>query len=431
VNFLFAMYQGGGNIPLIAPVAGRLVERGHRVRVLAGPGIFRVSLPVSRGMVDRLRGLGCELATFEAPHVNPYDSAEAPKGATLHWTPRVMAREARVAQFSLWSSSWVRNVSQEIERGRPNAVVADFRLLGALAAAEAAGVPSAALVHNIPPPLAGGAMPPASQGFMPARDSREALRYAKWRSVVQRIYAREGLRFHNKARGEVGLAPLPQLYAQYSTAGRVLMLVSKAFDLDGDVPANTRYVGTPLDDAAAAGTWTPPWPGGDTRPLLLISLSTLAQGQAPLLKRVIEAARELPLRVVVTLGPSMKRDEFTAPVNTVFETFVPHSAVLPHCAAVVTQCGLGALIKTLRHGVPVVCVPIAGDQPDNAARAVRRGAGVRLTSDATVEEIRHAIRSVVETERYTINARNLGGVLALDDGASNAADELEALAAER
>jgi hypothetical protein len=40
VNFLFAMYQGGGNIPLIAPVAGRLVERGHLVRVLAGPGIF-------------------------------------------------------------------------------------------------------------------------------------------------------------------------------------------------------------------------------------------------------------------------------------------------------------------------------------------------------------------------------------------------------
>jgi hypothetical protein len=32
--------------------------------------------------------------------------------------------------------------------------------------------------------------------------------------------------------------------------------------------------------------------------LLLISLSTLAQGQAPLLKRVIEAAGELPLRVM-------------------------------------------------------------------------------------------------------------------------------------
>jgi UDP:flavonoid glycosyltransferase YjiC (YdhE family) len=167
------------------------------------------------------------------------------------------------------------------------------------------------------------------------------------------------------------------------------------------------------------------------RPLLLISLSTLAQGQATLLKRVIEAAGELPLRAMVTLGPAMKRDEFTAPVNTLFETFVPHSAVLPHCAAVVTQCGLGTLIKTLRHGVPVVCVPIAGDQPDNAARAVRRSAGMRLTSEATVEDIRNAIRAVVETKRITINARNLGRLLAPDDGASNAADELEALAAGR
>jgi UDP:flavonoid glycosyltransferase YjiC (YdhE family) len=292
-------------------------------------------------MIDRLAGLGCELARFEVPSVNPYDTAEAPEDTTLRWTPRVMAREAREAQFSLWSSAWARNVSLEIERSRPAAVVADFRLLGALAAAEAAGVPSAALVHNVPPPLAGGAMPPASQGFMPAQDSRESLRYAKWKAVVQRIYAREGLGFHNKARAEIGLAPLPHLHAQYSTAARVLMLVSKAFDFDGDLPANTRYVGTPIDDMGAAGTWTPPWPEGDTRPLLLISLSTVAQGQAPLLERVIEAAGELPLRVVVTLGPSMKRDEFTAPVNTVFETFVPHSAVLPHCAAMVTQCGLG------------------------------------------------------------------------------------------
>jgi hypothetical protein len=162
-----------------------------------------------------------------------------------------MAREAKEAQFLLWSSAWVRNVSVEIERIRPDAVVADYRLVGALAAAEAAGVPSAALVHNIAPPLGGEAMPPASQGFT-ARASRVALRYRKWKAIVRRIYSREGLGFHNKARAEIGLAPLPQLHAQYSTAGRVLMLVSKAFDFDGDL-ANTRYVGTPIDDAAAGG----------------------------------------------------------------------------------------------------------------------------------------------------------------------------------
>ena len=39
LDILVAMFQGGGNIPLILPIVSRLVSRGHRVRVLAGPGV--------------------------------------------------------------------------------------------------------------------------------------------------------------------------------------------------------------------------------------------------------------------------------------------------------------------------------------------------------------------------------------------------------
>jgi len=39
MRILFAMFQGGGNIPLILPIVTRLVARGHDVRVLAGPGV--------------------------------------------------------------------------------------------------------------------------------------------------------------------------------------------------------------------------------------------------------------------------------------------------------------------------------------------------------------------------------------------------------
>ena len=35
--FLFVMWQGGGNVPVQLGVARRLVEGGHRVRVLADP----------------------------------------------------------------------------------------------------------------------------------------------------------------------------------------------------------------------------------------------------------------------------------------------------------------------------------------------------------------------------------------------------------
>ena len=38
---LFAMFEGGGNIPLITPVLATVVDRGHGVTVVAGPNIRR------------------------------------------------------------------------------------------------------------------------------------------------------------------------------------------------------------------------------------------------------------------------------------------------------------------------------------------------------------------------------------------------------
>jgi UDP:flavonoid glycosyltransferase YjiC (YdhE family) len=134
--------------------------------------------------------------------------------------------------------------------------------------------------------------------------------------------------------------------------------------------------------------------------------------------------------VLVTLGPSVKREEFGSPENTIFESFLPHSAVLPHVAAVVSQCGLGTLMKTLRHGVPVVCLPVLGDQPDNAARVEASGAGIRLSRDASADEIGAAIRRVIAEPAYRQRAQELSRLIA-EDGTTAAADEIEAVASAR
>jgi UDP:flavonoid glycosyltransferase YjiC (YdhE family) len=94
----------------------------------------------------------------------------------------------------------------------------------------------------------------------------------------------------------------------------------------------------------------------------------------------------------------------------------------------VTQCGMGTLMKALAHEIPLVCVPLVGDQPDNAARVVARGAGVRLRPDASPEQIRNAIRRVLGEPRFREAARRLGTTIAAEDGARTAAEELERLA---
>jgi MGT family glycosyltransferase len=160
---------------------------------------------------------------------------------------------------------------------------------------------------------------------------------------------------------------------------------------------------------------------------VLVSLSTLQQGQVPVMERVLEGVGELPARVVVTLGPSLDPAQFSPPPNVTLETFVPHAAILPHVSAIVSQCGLGTTMKALAHGIPLVCIPLVGDQPDNAARVVARGAGLRLAPDAAPVEIGAAIQRLLDEPSFRKRARRLGARIAAEAGAGTAADEVTAL----
>jgi len=140
--------------------------------------------------------------------------------------------------------------------------------------------------------------------------------------------------------------------------------------------------------------------------------------------QVCEALGTLPVRALVTVGPALDPGRFPAAPNMVVESFVPHAAVLPRAAAMVTQCGLGTVMKALAHGVPLVCIPLVGDQPDNAARVVAREAGVRLPSDTSSERIRAAARRVLDEPRFRDGARRFAAAFAGADGARTAAREL-------
>jgi UDP:flavonoid glycosyltransferase YjiC (YdhE family) len=59
------------------------------------------------------------------------------------------------------------------------------------------------------------------------------------------------------------------------------------------------------------------------------------------------------------------------------------------------------------------------------------GTGVALPGDATADAIRTAARKVLSTPSYLENARQRAAALTGVDGAANAADEVEALLAEK
>jgi UDP:flavonoid glycosyltransferase YjiC (YdhE family) len=293
-RFLFAMFQGGGNIPLILPIAAELVARGHEVRILAGPGIRAGRLPVSDRFKERIAAAGAAIVPLRVPDPHPFDVAPPRRGLVFGWVPKLLADSTSNVPTLVWAPAWADNVTAELDRAPTDVLVADHFLLGALAGAEAAGVPAAVLVHGFYKHRPAPGLPAYASGFLPARGPLDRLRDALYNAAIQRIYRRDGLPSLNRARRQLGQPPLGSSFDQYDRAARVLILASAALDFPVHrLEPNVRYVGTPFDDTGAAA-WASPWPADDPRPLVLVSLSTLPQGQAPVMQRILAALAPLP-----------------------------------------------------------------------------------------------------------------------------------------
>eukprot|EP00058_Branchiostoma_floridae_P004419 XP_002589907.1 hypothetical protein BRAFLDRAFT_81965 [Branchiostoma floridae] len=96
--------------------------------------------------------------------------------------------------------------------------------------------------------------------------------------------------------------------------------------------------------------------------------------------------------------------------NTKLMSWLPQNDLLGHpkTRAFVTHAGSNGLYEALYHGVPVVCTPLAGDQPGNAARAVSKGLGVILDFHTlTSETMYQGITQVITGNSYRETAARL------------------------
>ncbi|MEO7275460.1 MAG: nucleotide disphospho-sugar-binding domain-containing protein, partial [Vicinamibacterales bacterium] len=152
-----------------------------------------------------------------------------------------------------------------------------------------------------------------------------------------------------------------------------------------------------------------------------------------LLRAALEGLESLPVRVIATTGKHRDPESLglgRVPTNARVERWVPHSELLPRADVVVTTGGTGTVLATLAAGVPIVVVPMAWDQPENAWRIADSGAGIRVTARrCTPDAIRRAVERVLHEPSFRENARRLGRGFASYGGADQAAALLEQLAA--
>ncbi len=158
MHYLLATWDGGGTVPIDLGIARALVDRGHTVTALADPT-----------MAAEVVAAGAAFVPWrEAPHrrsTAPED--DILKDWEVRRRPIALLRRVSDRLLTGPAAAFARETDAEIGRRRPDVVLVDAAILGPMIAAEAAGLPTVAIVpgcYILPTP--GG--PPFGLGLRPA-----------------------------------------------------------------------------------------------------------------------------------------------------------------------------------------------------------------------------------------------------------------------
>ncbi len=391
--FLAAFGDPGHAFPMLA-LGTRLAERGHEV--------VCETWQRWRGYVESA-GMGF-LAAPEYPVFPTRERPLRPYEAVLHAVPET---RRGLAEFS------------------PQAVVHDVLTLAPALAAELEGLPVATLVPHVYPQQPPG-MPPYALG---ARPPATALGQAVWRTLERPVRrgVEQGRRELNETRARLGLEPRLRAYGGIS-AELTLVATFPQLEYPRAWPLHVRLCGPLLWEPPFEGVAPPP---GDD-PLVLVAPSTAQDPGHRLLRTALQGLGSEPVRVLAATNRRPLEGAVPVPANARLVEWVSYSRTMPACALVITHAGHGTLVRALSCGAPVLAVPHAGDMAENAARAAWAGAGVRLPWRLLSPlSLRLAVRRTLADPGPAARAAELAAWAARHDGATRAAELIEAFALRR
>lgn len=383
-NVLFVTIDGGGNLPPVLSLAKDLSERGHQISILSEPC-----------MEQLISSLGYTFIPFQ----QYFTRKDRREDVFKDWN----ASPANNPVLKNIVFGPVKTVVEEtlaaIRKTGARLLVADMLLPTALIAAEASNIPGV-LAFHMPEYFPGPNRGPGMFGLKPGEGSLGKFRD----TILTRLFhikLNGFLPSINETRATLSLPPLERTIDLIHGAGLRLIQTLESFDFPIEPkPANVRYTGPGLNDPDWTSSWTNPWSEKDPRPLVVVSFSSTFQNQYAAIQSAMDALRGEDIRGLVTLGPAIDKDRFSAPENVVVVKSAPHSAVFPLASLVITHAGHGTIMRALAHGLPLICLPMGRDQNDNAIKVRHHGLGISLKAKAGPDKISTAIRRILKEDAF-------------------------------
>ncbi|KQH80721.1 glycosyl transferase [Mycobacterium gordonae] len=391
-----------GHLYPMAALLGELTARGHQVHL--------------RTMSSEVAGM--RAAGVHAAAVDPRIEAIVGDDWLAHNALGVLKRSidvlCRRAVFE------VDDLRSAISEARPDAVIVDANCWGAMSAADVAGLPWT-VFSPFTPYLRSQFAPPFGPGLRPLPGLIGRVRDASMRPFVRYLFDRPMLPRINALRADLGAPAIRSVDELMRRAPLLLAVGGEPFEYPHpDWPESVQFIGAcvPQQPAGAA----PDWLDAIDRPIVLVSTSSIAQGDAKLGHVALQALADEPVHVIATF-PAGIPGGLPRTANSTVCQFLEHGPVLERAVCVVTHGGMGTTVKALNRGVPVCVVPFARDQGEVARRVEVAGCGTRLLPKRlTPARLRAA---VLGAATMTGGARRVAAGFAATGGVARGADLIE------
>jgi rhamnosyltransferase subunit B len=264
-------------------------------------------------------------------------------------------------------------------------------------------------------------------GFTLPRWSPRFVGKLYW-GLIDKIVDRRLGRPVNRVRERLGL-PAVRNVARYAFSPDLVLGMFPDWygEPQADWPGQTRLPGFPLEETGSDSRLSP-----DTaafcrsgKPPVAFTFGTGMLHARRQIEAAIDACRRLELPGVL-LTPHEEQLPTPLPGFVHHCRFAPFAELFPLCSAVVHHGGMGTLAQALVAGLPQLVLPLAHDQPDNAARLERLGVGAKLGPRQGGERVARALAALSRPE-IRARCRELATRLVDHDSLAIASDWLEEL----
>jgi UDP:flavonoid glycosyltransferase YjiC (YdhE family) len=237
-------------------------------------------------------------------------------------------------------------------------------------------------------------------------------------------------------RGELGLGAgrNPLFYDKFSTDLTLAMFAPDIAQPQPDWPANVVQTGYVYFDRGEGLSGLAPelenFLDAGEPPIVFTLGSSAVHDPRGFFEASAEAAKLLGKRAVLLMGDNPPLSGLSK--DLIAWPYAPFSEFFPRAAVVVHQGGSGTTAQALRAGRPALIMPCGFDQPDNAARVRRIGAGLTLSRERySAKTAARALGKLLNDPAYSASAAHIGARFRAEDGVGLACDAIETVLARR